>query len=329
MCQTIVHLGSILIYSTLVRKENFIMLQSKMSLTATLSVLAVFAMCLVSGCDQDNQGLYRSTNTDGEYQYVYQFDPDNVSVSMQLENSLVHLYNPLLDGANNRVVLPYQTKLGTSALESRLLIVSSEAGGVSSFEARIYDDSSRSILLCKVEISPTDSNTIYFYEVTATDTLMIQRTLVDDRIHETYLLNGKSYDLDFTIPELEGYLLICDRGIPLDHALSGAPQDAEGKFSKFARFNEFYQEDLSINSNRDGEILTELLTTAEFQAWFIAAKSDLGVGTDPGLTISAEKVCGIAGVTAFAKCWFGGIANFVCVAATGTSLACSIAAIAG
>jgi len=305
------------------------MFESRVTATTIILGVMVAMVYFILGCDSSDRNNDVVINSSSNNQYVYEYDEGTISTSINLNNALVQLYNPMYDSINSEIVMPYQVSIDNENYDNRLLILSSSIDEIATFKAQIYDDNNNSLLACIVETSPTDTNSFCYYEITDTDTLIIQRTIDNEYIFEKYNLNSRIYDIQFTLQELEDFKLIVNTRYELNQALNEFPDSLKNKYSKFILFANFYERDISINNNFDGEILTELLTDTDFQTWFLVAKADLDICGDPRLDISAEKVCGIAGVTSFFKCTFGGaIANFVCVAAVGTSLACGVAAIA-
>jgi hypothetical protein len=165
-------------------------------------------------------------------------------------------------------------------------------------------------------------------EFTARDTMIITYEVNDGIVFESYCIRGKTIELQYPDIPYDRRAELAD----LYQADQNFARDATWLTEDDVLFVDALKEfaasvpaDNSLYDNSYGSLMAELATDTEFIEWY--RNTLYGDDYDPErpMRITAEKMCGIASLAGATKCWVGGIANFVCVAATGVSIACGIA----
>ena len=166
---------------------------------------------------------------------------------------------------------------------------------------------------------------VWFVERAGSDVMSGEMWRIDNRVVEEYDINGATFRAEYAAADA------IDPSREDDSAVGGGTAEGvRGEEYRRAReaFEVFYDNHIAsdLRSNADGELLASLLTNEAF------AKSVTG-GKDPGGPHlmgdkTADRICGIATLCGFLKCWAGGIANPLCVACMGTSIACVMAEMA-
>lgn len=156
-------------------------------------------------------------------------------------------------------------------------------------------------------------STVYYYlrEFTQTDVLELHAQVRGTHVGEIYNLNGSEFMAEY------------DRDSP----------ETQNVGDQFVRFYtaESTARKLTLNENWEGSMMISLVTDDAFSQWATQVTHDIrqSRANAAKTACDADCICGIAGICGFFKCmpFAGGIANFMCVACGGTSLACSIAAL--
>jgi len=184
------------------------------------------------------------------------------------------------------------------------------------------------LLVCGVQfgVDTLYDQLLTMSEYTLADTLDVSYLIQDsETVTETYTMNGATQP--FTYPNVDASVkeYLADNFVFSNVQASPGElsADEEAVLSEEVSFASWYDSTNTLNDNAAGELLSELMVDDGFQTWITGSNPPIAPNS-----ISARKLCGIAGAVSFFKCVLGGgIANFICVAATGISLACSIAAI--
>lgn len=155
------------------------------------------------------------------------------------------------------------------------------------------------------------------------DVLTISTERRGDRILETYDMNGDVLQVDYPALDLE------TRRKVLAHAGQGwTPERADDieLVAASREYQAFYDrhKSASLFGNPDGEVLVSLVTSEQFVSMAVGRPGN--AGPEKLADRRADRLCAIATVCGFLKCTLGGgLLNPVCVACTGTSLACAFA----
>jgi hypothetical protein len=167
--------------------------------------------------------------------------------------------------------------------------------------------------------SPEESTT-QFWERSKVDELDFVIHKNSEEVTETYTLNGEFQTIRYpesTAMDFEDALYRVRTGdassdVALDQAL--------------VQFDRLYSKQHTLDNNRHGELLVAIVTNPQFTEWlegFIYPD-----GRDTYSTIGRDKLCLIASACAATKCMAGGMANPLCTACGGVSIACVIADLA-
>lgn len=219
----------------------------------------------------------------------------------------------------------FQAKI-VSQEKTRILVikpVETSPSGIAA-SAKILDEQNG--LLYHIELSTTvDGRGVWFRESTNSDVLTASISKKNNRVYESYNINGETLMFDY--PELEDAAM--DK--IFSKYMQGDPLDSSPEVieiaEKLAEFDAFYTPHAgnSLHNNPDGEMLMSVLNDAVF--------ANLVIGSDGGggpelIKNPLRRVCWAAWTCTGFKCRFGGWANPVCVACAGTAVACIMAEIA-
>ena len=185
--------------------------------------------------------------------------------------------------------------------------------------ARLLDPWGKTEFEVGVAWTPQESTT-QFWERSGVDELdfVIQKN--SEEVTETYTLNSEVQTIQyspFSEEEMEQALYRVRAGdasseCALDRAL--------------VQFEHLYRKQHTLDNNRHGQLLVAIVTNPTFNDWlegFVYPD-----GRDTYSTIDRDKLCLIASACAATKCFAGGMANPLCTACGGVSIACVIADLA-
>jgi hypothetical protein len=162
-----------------------------------------------------------------------------------------------------------------------------------------------------------ESNVAQFWERSTVDELDFVIQENSGQIMETYTLNGEVRILKYpesTAADFEEALRRVRTGVgsselPLDVAVE--------------QFDRLYRSQHTLDDNPHGQLLVAIVTHPQFSDWLEGFLYPYG--RDTYATIDRDKLCLIASACAATKCLAGGMANPLCTACGGVSIACVIA----
>jgi hypothetical protein len=216
------------------------------------------------------------------------------------------------------LTIEYDRLLAGGSEPRTLQIKTVESGDIKRVQMTVVDGQGDLEILLGFSYNESDSTTLWIEEATSQDTLVLKRTLIDNRMCETYTYQGISFYADFIPEELERVL--ARRSLGLDSQPVAKQGIGESLESKVDEFLEFYPWDCSLNNNTEGQLAVELITDIDVLNW-IAAQEGLPE-IDFNSRLSLDELCEIATVASF-KCAIVGIANFICHAAIGVNVVCA------
>lgn len=302
-------------------------------------VIAMFTMIhtMLVGCSSEhsipNDSVNRDSQVASNVQY-YTDQPDlselavflqfdSVDLEVMTESGSVGLCDVRVDEVSGSMVVAYSYTASGKAGVERILAMS----GNSSSDGAIVTTVDRAWTLrtgISVVQDPADSMAYTLTEWTESDTLAIHRKLDGERMFETYLYRGSSFTVNYTEAEMNNYLVNADRvSNPVANVDTVKIPSALDRLDAAAlAFESFYVEAGTLEHNLDGEVLVTLMSDPDFQSWLELRTGRSGlIDADK---LSVETLCEIAGLASY-KCWlppyFG---NFICAAAAGVGVACTI-----
>ncbi len=172
-----------------------------------------------------------------------------------------------------------------------------------------------------------DPNWYSVTERTPSDEMSIRRELRDGMVTESYDLNGevRTYSYADNLPSIAKYRPEDDGSNP--PVTEGELPLRDAVTAELQQWEELTSPDNTLNSNEDGEFFMGVLSNSVFIAWLEAEFQNTGP-LNRAMIGSDDAVCAIATLVGVAKCAFGGgFLNFLCIAATGTGIACAIGVI--
>jgi hypothetical protein len=167
-----------------------------------------------------------------------------------------------------------------------------------------------------------DTTWVRITERTVLDVLSIKKFApVGTTITEVYVYNGTQQT--FTYPQ---YLSVAQ----LNRSTTGLSEADQALLEELQEeFQSFYNIDNSLSDNRNGTLLTQLLSDDGFRSWIgtsITAPLLKGIPNRTALDMTPNErkdlICGLASLCASIKCWW---LNPICIPCAGVSVACAIA----
>ena len=284
-----------------------------------ICVLAGFA--IQWGCGKSSLGPEKSSKADGE------FLASSPLISTDLPIGRVDILGFEIDRPNREVRFEILVHWPNSDSEKKILSIGPSNIGPLGQGGRmtLRDEDKR--LLCEVLLDwdVDRPNAFGITERTSQDELTVRYSIESGMVTESYLINGASKEFSYPLLDIKA----TEFG-PETRGFGGWSPAMTRAGEEFETFAEPYR-DCTLNSNKDGEMLIYLVTDTDFIHWAEGQLVNTRLGPakiegteSPRGANSLELICGIAGVATL-KCFFGAWANFICIAASGTALACSIA----
>ncbi len=188
--------------------------------------------------------------------------------------------------------------------------------------ARLLDRTG--VELVRVEFAwPEDGrDALWFKEAAGANVLVSHRVTADDRVTESYVVDGDEFHVDYPVLEERAMNRAAQA-----HRNGERPEVADVGVTEYvdalASFERFVgrHRGNGLHANPDGELLMDLLSDRSIMDAILGVERP-----NPELPNErANRACLIAGTCAGLKCMLGGLLNFICTACGGMSAACTIA----
>jgi hypothetical protein len=284
-----------------------------------IAILCVLAgLAIQWGCGKSGLGPDKSNKTSDELL------ASSPLLSVDLPIGAVDILGFEIDRPNREMRFEIAVRRPNNDSENRFLSIGPSNVGALGQGGRMTLCDKDKRLLCEVLLDwdVDRPNAFGITERTTHDQLSVRYSIESGTVIESCLINGASREFAHPLPDTR-------TGLDTQDSL-GQPASLAHAPAEFGAFAEPYR-GCTLDNNRDGELLIHLVTDMDFIHWAEGQLASTGPGSakmegaeSPRGVKSYELICGIAGVATL-KCFFGAWANFICIAASGTALACSIA----
>ncbi len=263
----------------------------------TISPLTLAALLLCSGCQQDSG--------------KHAVQPDNQpQFSVDLPAAHVDILNRSDDMQNGKAVrMSLRVTYPDGAVRERILsLAASRDGSDAGYAATLLDANGALIVNATQRWGVSLDSTVRYFlsEATPVDHWDLRTATKGTRVHETYTLNGASFDADY------------DRS-------TASEQQARTAFVNFYHPSGIPKSPFA--GNIDGSVMLQLITDRGFAEWLTGSSlPSITIQQAPKIQcISAGCICGGATVCSIIACTIGGALDPVCDVCGAVAVLCFIA----
>jgi len=197
--------------------------------------------------------------------------------------------------------------------------------------ATLTDDLGRLQFQFGCAVDTLDDNDFRFFEKTQIDSMTVNQYWSDHSFSEMYTINDQQQGFHFRTSDVEKIHVLFEQML-LNEGKAPLPQvagvtDLEKEIVSVLRdFREFYETDNTLHGNRDGFLVSELLTSDELADWIKDRYAEKDGSTTPMACRPrwGDYLCGGAAVCSGLKCAAGFAANPGCNVCLAAGLTCVV-----